>query len=272
MSSLTVMPTFFARCSWISRTTSWLSTCCSISGTGGSGRRCSGGASCCCRFKFWMVRSRVSASSLLRTTPSLTTAAIPSSSSPPAPSPRSCALAAGNHCPNTMPDTASRKRLRKMLMGSLFSVGSGDVAVAQNTTVEQLVRRGHALRQALQLELHRDRVVGLARAAAHVVAVDHSQAPAAGLVLPADEVFEPLLVEERVAVAADEAPALRQRPDDGHVALLERVAPVAIADAEQAILLRTVLEARFGPGRCRGLAVPLIAHVERPRVAQADTE
>src|SRR5262245_1757763 len=116
-----------------------------------------------------------------------------------------------------------------MLMESLFSVGSGDVAIAQNTTVEQLVRRGNSLRQALQLELHRDRIVGVAGAAAHVVAVDHAQAPAAGLVLPADEVLEPFLFEERIAVAADEAPALRNRPDDRHVALLERVAAVTVA-------------------------------------------
>src|SRR5262245_14005066 len=108
-------------------------------------------------------------------------------------------------------------------MESLFSIGSGDVAIAQNTTVEKLVRRGDSLRQALQLELHRDRVVGLAPAA-HVVAVDHAQAPAAGLVLPAEEVFEPLLVQERIAVAADQPPALGDRPYDRKVALLERVA------------------------------------------------
>src|SRR5262245_61492066 len=131
-------------------------------------------------------------------------------------------------------------------MESLFSIGSGDVAIAQNTTVEQLVRRGGSLRQAFQLELHRDRVVGLAGAAAHVVAVDHAQAPAAGLVLPADEVLEPFLVEERIAVTADEAPTLRDRPDERKVALLERVAAVAIADTEQPIVLGAVLEARFG--------------------------
>src|SRR5436190_17323804 len=191
---------------------------------GGSGRRCSGGCSCCWRFKFFMTRSSRSASSLFRTTPSLTTAATPSSSSPPAPRPRSCAFAAGSQRAKTAPVKARETLVRKMLMGSLFSVGSGDGAVAQNTTVEQLVRRGHALRQALQLELHRDRIVGLSRAPAHVIAVDHAQAPAARLVLPADEVLEALLVEERIAVAADEAPALRERPHDRHVALLERVA------------------------------------------------
>src|SRR6187551_1078416 len=117
-------------------------------------------------------------------------------------------------------------------MESLFSIGSGDVAVAQNTTVEELVRRSGPLRQALQLELHRDRVVGVAGAAADVVAVDHSQAPAAGLVFPADEVLEAFLVEERIAVAADEAPALGDRPYDRKVALLERIAAIAVADSE----------------------------------------
>src|SRR5688572_3001594 len=158
-----------------------------------------------------------------------------------------------------------------MLMGSLFSIGPGDVAVAQNTTVEQLVRRRDALRQAFELELQGDRVVGLAGAPAHVIAVDHPQSPAAGFVLPADEVLEPLLVQERIAVAADDAPTLRQRPNDGHVSLLEslleRVAPIAIAEAEHAIVFRPVLDARFGSSRCGSLAVPLIAHVERPGVS-----
>src|SRR5688572_27437479 len=154
-----------------------------------------------------------------------------------------------------------------MLMGSLFSISPGDVAVAQNTTVEQLVRRRDALRQAFELELQGDRIVGLAGAPAHVVAVDHPQSPATGLVLPADEVFEPLLVEERIAVAADDAPALRQWPYDRHVSLLERVAPIAIAEAEHPIVFRAVLDARFGSSRCGSLAVPLIAHVERPGVS-----
>src|SRR5688572_24558004 len=138
-----------------------------------------------------------------------------------------------------------------MLMGSLFSIGPGDVAVAQNTTVEQLVRRRDPLRQAFELELQRDRIVLLAGAAAHVIAADHAQAPAARLVLPADEILEPLLVEERIAVEADEAPALRERPHDRHISLLERVllervSPITIADTKQAILLRAILEARFG--------------------------
>src|SRR5688572_19615481 len=157
-----------------------------------------------------------------------------------------------------------------MLMGSRFSIGSGDVPVAKNTTVEQLVRRGDPLRQTLELEHERQRAVGLARTAAHVVAIDYSQAPATGFVFPADEVLEPLLVEERIAVAADDAPALRDRPDDRHVALLERISPVAIADAEHPVVFRAVLEAGLGAGRRRGLAVPLVAEVERPCVTHAD--
>ena len=123
---------------------------------------------------------------------------------------RACARWAAKSRARRRADDESKVRLRRMLIGSLFSVGSGDVAVAQNTTVQEVVRRRDALRQALQLELQRDRAVGLAGAAAHVVAVDHAQPPAARLVFPAEEVLEALLVEERIAVAADDAPASAQ--------------------------------------------------------------
>src|SRR5690606_1675838 len=89
---------------------------------------------------------------------------------------------------------------------------------------------------------------------------------------PADELLERLLLEERVAVARNDPPTVRYRPDEREIALLDHAAAVAVCEAEQPILGRPVLETGLGAGRALGIAVPLIAEVEIPRVAEPDRE
>src|SRR5690606_1651424 len=76
-------------------------------------------------------------------------------------------------------------------------------SVTQNTTIEKLLRGGHPLAEAFQLELDCDRAVGFPGAPAHVTPADDPKPPAARVVLPADELLERLLLEERIAVARD---------------------------------------------------------------------
>src|SRR5690606_7236783 len=109
-----------------------------------------------------------------------------------------------------------------------------------------------------ELELNCERAVLVVGTPAHVAAADDAQPPAAGVVLPADELLERLLLEQRVGVAADDAPALGHGPDDRHVALLERAAPVTVAEAEETVVLRTVLEARLHARRLVRRVVPLV--------------
>src|SRR5690606_21578005 len=143
-------------------------------------------------------------------------------------------------------------------------------SVSQNTTVQQLLRGGDPLAEPLELELDRDGRVRFPGAAADEAPPNDPQTPAARVEFPAEELLERRLLEKRVAVPADQAPALGDRPHEREVALLDDVAAIAIGEAEQPILGRAILEARFHARRALGIAVPLITDVEIPRVAQAD--
>src|SRR5690606_1497558 len=117
-----------------------------------------------------------------------------------------------------------------------------------------------------------DRAVGLPGAPAGILPADHAQPPATRLVLPAQELLERLVLEKRVAVAADDPPAIGNRPDQGNIALLQDASSIAVAEAEQPVVLWPVLEARFRPRRGFGLVVPLVAEVEAPFVPQIHAE
>src|SRR5690606_27376938 len=114
--------------------------------------------------------------------------------------------------------------------------------------------------------LDRDGRVGFPGAAADEAPPDDPQTPAARVEFPAEELLERRLLEERVAVSADQSPTLGDRPNEREIALLDDVAAIAIGEAEQPILGRAILEARFHARRPLRIAVPLIADVEIPCV------
>src|SRR5262249_23021581 len=119
------------------------------------------------------------------------------------------------------------------------------------------------LRQALELELDRERAVLLARAT-DVAASHGTETPAARVVFPAHVLLEGLLLEEGIAVASEDSPFVGHWPDHRHVALLEQVAAEAIAESDQPVVLRPVLEACLRARRRIGLAVPLEPEIEVP--------
>src|SRR5690606_1750946 len=142
-----------------------------------------------------MTSVRRSSSSLFSTMPSSTIAAMPSSSTPVSPSSRVCA----NAWPaaNTVHHAAANDRNLRIEVISVTACAGA--SVTQDTTVEKLLRGGHPLAEALELELDRDRAVRFPRPSAHVTPADAAQPPAARFVLPAEVLLQRLLLEERIA-------------------------------------------------------------------------
>src|SRR5690606_29442336 len=123
---------------------------------------------------------------------------------------------------------AAAKRTNLRIKTFLIIGTCAGASVAKNTTVEELLRGGHLLAEAFQLELDRDGAVGFPVAPAHIAPADDAQPPAARIVFPADELLERLLLEERVAVARNDPPTVRYRPDEREIALLDHAAAVAV--------------------------------------------
>src|SRR5690606_5107379 len=138
--------------------------------------------------------------------------------------------------------------------------------IPENSTAQASLRVLAGRTQALEHELHLQRVVEVALAVAHVAAGHGAHGQAAAVPLHAGDRLQQLVVADRVVVAADQAPGRVDRVQEREVGLLQQVAAVAVGQVDHAVVRPQVAGADAGQVLAAELGVPLVRGAEVPAV------
>ena len=154
----------------------------------------------------------------------------------------------------------------------LFFTGRSFRRVSSNCVFQESVCRCSDTGQPVQFQLHVE--AGLLRAVAvRDRAPRHgTQAPAAGLVFEAGKTLQQFAVAQAVDDAGVGIPALADRPGSRDLGLFERIALCAIAEVQDALAVRPVLQAGTASARCGCLRDSIAARLRRSSSCRPDSE